>query len=93
MNNLTTTEIKELIEKTIDLYLNNYKEEILFKAEAIKFHIPDADADTIIDVVFDTTCKELENYLKKIFDTSLIEGNEIIDILVMEYLEELFKTN
>ena len=30
MNNLTTTEIKELIEKTIDLYLNNYKEEILF---------------------------------------------------------------
>ena len=95
INNLTKVEREEMekkLEGAINVYLETKKDEILFNYITMDFHI-NANENQIIDAIFDIVSHELSIELKKSFDASLIEGNETIDIIVMEYLEKLFKIN
>ena len=96
INDLTEEEIEVLVEK-FEVAINNYleakKDEILFLGAVIDFHIPNATDNEIIDTIFDIVCYNLRKELMKSFDASLVEENEIIDSMVMDYVEELFQIN
>lgn len=96
VNDLTNEEINEIVEK-FEVAINNYleanKDEILFLGEAIDFNIPNATDNEIIGAINDIVCYNLSKELIKSFDASLVEENEIIDSMVMDYIEELFKIN
>ena len=89
-NELTNEEINELVEAFEDIisnYLEEKKEEILFYYIAMNLHI-NANDDKIIDTIFDIVCYNLQNELLKSFDASLVENNEIIDSMVMDFVDE-----
>ncbi len=94
IDDLANEEINELVEE-FEVAINNYleakKDEILFLGVAMDFHIPNATDNEIIDAIFDIVCQELSKELMKSFDASLVEEQEIVDIMVLEYLEELFE--
>lgn len=93
VNDLTNEEINEIVEKfevAIDNYLETHKEEIVFLGAVIDFHIPNATDNQIINTIFDIVCYNIKKQLMKSFDASLVEENEIIDSMVMDFVEELF---
>ena len=93
MSNEEVNEIVEAFEIEINNYLETHKEEILFLGTAIDFNIPIATDDEIIGVINDVVCHELSNHLLKIFDASLVYENEIIDNMVIDFVEEIFEIN
>lgn len=96
INEMTNEEINEIVEEledAINAYIEDKEDEVLFLGKAIDFHIPNATDDEIIDTIFDIVCNELSNELKKSFDTSLLEQQELVDTMVLEYLEQLFEIN
>lgn len=96
LNDLTNEEVNELVkafEDEINNYLEAKREEILFLGKVIDFNIPNATDEEIINTINDVVCYNLRNELKikKIFDASLICENEIIDNMVIDFVEQLFK--
>ena len=96
LNEMTNEEINEIIE-AFEIEINNYletnKDEILFLGKAMDFNIPNATDNEIIGAINDIVCYNLSKELMKIFDASLVCENEIIDNMVIAYVEELFKIN
>ena len=95
LNYLSNEEINEIVEAfeiEINAYLETHKEEILTLGAIIDFNIPNATDAEIIDTINDIVAYNLRNELKikKIFDDSLVEENEIIDILVADFVYDLF---
>ena len=95
INELSNEEIEQIVgelESAINAYLETHKDEILFYYIAMNLHTNATDNE-IIDTIFDIVCNELSNELTKIFGASLVEQQELVDIMVLEYLEELFEVN
>ena len=96
LNEMTNEEINEIVE-AFEIEINNYleaeKDAILFLGKAIDFNIPNATDDEILDTINDVVAYNIRNELKKIFDASLLEENELIDILVADFVEEIFEIN
>ena len=94
LNYLTNEEVNELVE-AFEIEINNYleakREEILTLGAIIDFNIPNATDNQIISVINDVVAYNLRNELTKIFDASLICENDIIDNMVEEFVEEIFK--
>ena len=95
LNEMTNEEINEIVEAfeiEINAYLETHKDEILTLGAIIDFNIPNATDDEIIGVINDVVAYNIRNELmkKKIFDASLVCENEIIDNMVIDYVEELF---
>ena len=93
INDLTNEEINDLVEAfevEINAYLEANKDEIVFLGEVMDFHIPNATDDEICGAINDIVCYNLRKELMKIFDALLVEENEIIDSMVMDFVEELF---
>ena len=87
---LTNEEVNEIVEAFEDIisnYLEEKKDEILFYYIAMNLHI-NANDDKIIDTILDIVCYNLKNELLKSFDASLVENNEIIDSMVMDFIDE-----
>ena len=96
LNEMTNEEINEIVEafeSAINAYLEAKKEEILFLGAVIDFNIPNATDNQIIDAINDVVCYNLRNELMKSFDASLVEENELVDILVADFVEEIFEIN
>lgn len=96
INELTNEEINEIVgefEDAINAYLEAKKDEILFLGVAMDFNIPNATDNEILDAILDIVSFNLSKELMKSFDASLVEEQEIVDIMVLEYLEEIFNIN
>ena len=94
LNDLSNEEIEQIVEElenTINAYLEDKKDEVVFLGTAMSFNIPNSTDDEILDTILDIVCYNLRNELMKSFDASLVEQQELVDILVLEYLEELFE--
>ena len=93
LNDLTNEEINEIVEAfedEINNYLEDKKDEILTLGAMIDFNIPNATDNQIISAINDIVSHELSNHLMKIFDASLVYENEIIPIMVADFVEQLF---
>ena len=93
INELSNEEIEQIVgefEVAINNYLEDKKDEILTLGAIIDFNIPNATDDEILDTINDVVCYNIKNELKKSFDASLVEQQEIVDSMVADYLEELF---
>ena len=90
LNDLTNEEINEIVE-AFEVKINNYleakKDVILFYYTAMNLHTNATDNE-IIDTIFDIVCHELSNELMKSFNASLVEEQEIIDSMVMDFVDE-----
>ena len=93
LNEMTNEEIEQLIE-AFEIEINNYleakREEILTLGAIIDFNIPNATDAEIIDTINNIVAYNIRNELTKIFDASLICENDIIDIMVLDFVYELF---
>ena len=95
INEMNEEEIEKLVdefEDAINAYIEDKEDEILFYYTAINLHTNATDEE-IIDAIFDIVCHNLTKELMRTFDASLVEEQEIVDIMVLEYLEELFEVN
>lgn len=94
INEMSNEEIEQIVndfEGAINAYLEDKEDEILFYYTAMNLHTNATD-DEIINTIFDIVCNELSNELTKIFG-ALVEQQELVDVMVLEYLEELFEVN
>lgn len=95
INELSNEEIEQIVgefEVAINEYLEAKKDEILFLGTAMNLHTNATDTE-ILDTILDIVSFNLSRELMKSFDASLVEQQELVDIMVLEYLEELFEIN
>lgn len=93
INEMNEEEIEKLVddfEGAINLYLEAEKDKILFYYTAMNLHTNSTDEE-IFDTILDIVCNELSNELVKIFGYELVEQQDLVDFMVLEYLEELFE--